>query len=60
MAPIQCPGCGQVIEDPSAPCPTCKFQRDPEFKQKLIKFSILFTIFGVLWLLFLTKGMWLG
>jgi len=58
MASTNCPGCGEARPDPEVPCPRCGYKKDPAFFNKLAKFSVLFAILGVLWLLFLTKGMW--
>lgn len=58
MASQNCPGCGEVLVDTAAPCPRCGYAKDPLFFNKLLKFSGIFAVLGVLWLLFLTKGMW--
>lgn len=60
MTQKPCPGCGTKRENPAAPCPNCGYAKDPGFRKKLLQFIVLFAILGTLWLLFLTKGSWLG
>lgn len=60
MAQSKCPGCGADRENETAPCPNCGYARNPEMRKKVLQFVLLFGILGTLWLLFLTKGMWLG
>ncbi len=60
MTQKRCRGCGAPRDDATTPCPTCGYTRDPGFRKKLLQFVILFAILGTLWLLFLTKDLWLG
>lgn len=55
-----CPGCGASRKDPAAPCPTCGYQKNPDFRKRLLQFTVLFAILCTLLLLFLTKEFWLG
>lgn len=59
MTQVKCPGCGTVLEDPAAPCPKCHYAKNPEFRKKVLQFVVLFAILGTLWLLFLSKDLWL-
>jgi hypothetical protein len=59
MKRSDCRACGAPLPDPAAPCPKCGYAQDPAFRRKLLQFIVLFAILGLLWLLFLTKGLWL-
>lgn len=60
MNTTRCRGCGTPLENPDAPCPTCGFRKIPDFRKKVLQFAALFAILGLIWLLFLTKSLWLG
>lgn len=59
MGQKTCRACGAPLTDPAAPCSRCGFAKDPAFQRKLLQFILLFAILGILWLLFLSKGLWL-